>query len=327
MRVLGTVTPAQSDLPPREAIAIARKRGAPLNPGTRREDVDLWRRAYQAFSAKLRRARFRAIVFDYDGTLCDHRDRYCGLCSEMADGLERLLRAGILVGIATGRGRSVRSALCTRIGERFWSNVIIGYYNGAYLQPLTGAVPQEATDEPCQALAGLAVALRADPRLSSLAECSFRRTQITVEPKTPVLGVTAWDTAQQLVHAQDECHGVTVVRSGHSVDILAPGVTKKAVVREMERLLGGTTMGPVLCIGDRGRWPGNDFALLQAPYSLSVDEVSQDPQTCWNLAPPGFRGVQATLEYLRSLEVGDCSARFVLRPQSRSSDLCTKNLP
>ena len=32
-----------------------------------------------------------------------------------------------------------------------------------------------------------------------------------------------------------------------------------------------------LCIGDRGQWPGNDFELLSTPFSLSVDEISNDP--------------------------------------------------
>ena len=43
---------------------------------------------------------------------------------------------------------------------------------------------------------------------------------------------------------------------------------------------------------------GNDFALLHGPYSLSVDEVSLEPSSCWNLAMPGSRGVQALHWYL-----------------------------
>jgi hypothetical protein len=56
-----------------------------------------------------------------------------------------------------------------------------------------------------------------------------------------------------------------------------------------------------LIIGDLGRWPGNDAGLLGNPFALSVDEVSGDPYTCWNLARPGHRGVQAALDYLRAL--------------------------
>lgn len=58
------------------------------------------------------------------------------------------------------------------------------------------------------------------------------------------------------------------------------------------------THADILSIGDKGQWPGNDFDLLANPFSLSVNEVSGDPTTCWNLAPAGHRGVQATLDYL-----------------------------
>jgi hypothetical protein len=58
-----------------------------------------------------------------------------------------------------------------------------------------------------------------------------------------------------------------------------------------------------LCIGDKGHWPGNDCDILSTPYSLSVDEVSPDPKSCWNLAPAGHRCVQATDDYLRALHV------------------------
>ena len=58
-----------------------------------------------------------------------------------------------------------------------------------------------------------------------------------------------------------------------------------------------------LCIGDKGEWPGNDFELLSSRYSLSVDEVSSDPDTCWNIASLGIKNSDATYEYLRRLQV------------------------
>ena len=59
----------------------------------------------------------------------------------------------------------------------------------------------------------------------------------------------------------------------------------------------------ILAIGDRGRWPGNDYDLLRSPFALSVDEVSVDPQTAWHLGPPGQRGVEVTVGYLRALQL------------------------
>ena len=98
--------------------------------------------------------------------------------------------------------------------------------------------------------------------------------------------------------------GVTAVQSSHSIDILAPGVSKQSlIVALMEWLPQGHEDSAILCIGDRGRWPGNDFELLQHPLSLSVDQTSSDPDTCWNLAPPSSRHVDACLYYLRHMKV------------------------
>ena len=92
---------------------------------------------------------------------------------------------------------------------------------------------------------------------------------------------------------------VTVTRSSHSIDIVPKGTSKRSVLHRLSAIAGPR---PFLTIGDRGRWPGNDYDLLQEPYALSVDEVSVDPQTCWNLGSPGQRGVQIMLEYLQQLQ-------------------------
>ena len=68
----------------------------------------------------------------------------------------------------------------------------------------------------------------------------------------------------------------------------------------------------VLSVGDKGQWPGNDYELLNTPYSLSVDEVSADPDTCWNIAPAGHRGTQAVLDYLGWIHLGDSDFRLAL---------------
>jgi hypothetical protein len=107
--------------------------------------------------------------------------------------------------------------------------------------------------------------------------------------------------------------GVKVLQSSHSIDVIAPGVSKRTLAERLAELGGATPKsGQPLCIGDRGRWPGNDYELLQAPHSLSVDEVSADPETCWLLSSPGEKGVQATLEYLAGLAVEDGVARVRL---------------
>ena len=94
------------------------------------------------------------------------------------------------------------------------------------------------------------------------------------------------------------------------MDVLAGGVSKRSLMHEIRRSLREDCK--VLSIGDKGQWPGNDFELLDTPYSLSVDEVSADPESCWNLAPPGHRGVQALLDYLSWAELRDDKFRLAL---------------
>ena len=63
---------------------------------------------------------------------------------------------------------------------------------------------------------------------------------------------------------------------------------------------------------------GNDCDLLQTPFSLSVDEVSLDSTLCWNLAPAGYRGVQATLFYFRCMDATNGDITFNLRHSRRA---------
>jgi len=115
-----------------------------------------------------------------------------------------------------------------------------------------------------------------------------------------------WDLVQQVLLATG-CRDLTVTRSGHSVDILAPRVSKLNILTGLRERVG---TAPVLCIGDRGRWPGKDYELLREPFSLGVDEISVDPGTCWNLAPPGQRGIAVTLDYFKAIEVVEGGLRF-----------------
>jgi hypothetical protein len=86
------------------------------------------------------------------------------------------------------------------------------------------------------------------------------------------------------------------------VDVVAPSVSKRSVVRQIEKDIGDVEL-KCLCVGDRGRWPGNDSELLMEPYSISVDEVSSSLDTCWNLASPGLSNVDAFLELLRAVKI------------------------
>src|ERR1019366_7543955 len=73
----------------------------------------------------------RTGIFDYDGTLCSPAERFVGPGKGITAGLNRLLDAGLYIGIATGRGRSARRDLALRIHRHQWDRVFLAYYNGA----------------------------------------------------------------------------------------------------------------------------------------------------------------------------------------------------
>ncbi len=304
LRALGTPSIRFGQETNSAQLAVLRKTNSFPEILLARGELDFWQKAYEEFIQKIQSVVFAAVVFDYDGTLCDGRDRFGSVSSKIAKELSRLLRAGIVVGIATGRGKSVKKALREAIPKRYWQQVLVGYYNGADCGLLDKEQCPFASEEPCAELAGLAEAFQANVRLPQLAELTVRRMQITVEPRPLAPSPLAWSLVQGIARATNS-PGVTIVTSSHSIDVLAPGVSKCAVTKQVQTMLGILSNAQVLCIGDRGRWPGNDFDMLREPFSLSVDEVSPDPATCWNLAPAGHRGVQATLDYFSAMQVGD----------------------
>jgi hydroxymethylpyrimidine pyrophosphatase-like HAD family hydrolase len=280
-----------------EDVVIARKTGRKPKDLKSTGSWGFWFSALSKFTEKLKSATFSAVIMDYDGTLVDTRDRFSPPTKEISEELSRILSLGITIGIATGRGPSVRKDLRKIIPEKYWSEVLIGYYNCAEVGNLdTEIIPNNSVGV-CKNLEPIYLALQKHQELQLIANINPRQFQITIEPKDLVPENRLWDITNQLVCAANS--SVVVVRSSHSVDILSDGVSKAKVLDCVREKIGSN--GSILTIGDRGRWPGNDFTLLQEPYSLSVDEVSTAPETCWNLAPVGQRGVRGTLHYLRSL--------------------------
>jgi hydroxymethylpyrimidine pyrophosphatase-like HAD family hydrolase len=218
--------------------------------------------------------------------------------------LADLVRAGILVGIATGRGKSVRKDLRKILPDRsHWDRVLVGYHNGGEIGWLSDDAQPPETIKLDRSLHPIEAAMRAEPRLTRAVKMEAKLRQITLELPRESECLEVWNLAETLVRRQATA-GVTLVRSSHSIDVLAPGVSKRLLVdRLRQELSQAGRAGSILCIGDKGRWPGNDFAFLEETLSLSVDEASSDPSTCWNLAAPGERCVSATLTYLRSLRI------------------------
>jgi hypothetical protein len=118
---------------------------------------------------------------------------------------------------------------------------------------------------------------------------------------------SVWHKARKILFdiiSKRDLPGIRIFESSHSIDIVLSDVSKRSLVSIVEEMAVCLNKPKcALCIGDRGEWPGNDYDLLTSPYSLSVDSISPDPNSCWNLAPAGHRGVQATLSYINSIDI------------------------
>jgi fructoselysine-6-P-deglycase FrlB-like protein/trehalose-6-phosphatase len=299
--------PAQHHkLSERDAAAITRKAGVAPARLEALGALHRWRTALDQFRNRLRATAFAGVVLDYDGTIVDTRHRFEVARKDVTDELTRLLEAGTHLAIATGRGVSVRKDLRSRLPQTLWPRVLVGYYNGAEVASLDNDTAPDGTAGTCKALALLAAALRAQPELAEAADQTDRRFQITLQAKRAMPENRLWDLAHQVVLLTGTT-GAAITRSSHSIDIVASGISKLNVLARLRERIGDA---PVLSIGDRGRWPGNDYELLRGSFSLSVDESNVDPATCWNLAECGQRGVAVTLDYLRGLESHGGALRF-----------------
>jgi hydroxymethylpyrimidine pyrophosphatase-like HAD family hydrolase len=278
--------------------AIERKALASYATLTKRGQSTFWDDAYRDFDSKLREATFVGAVLDYDGTIVDARMRTLPPAEDIVRVLIRFIENGFTLAIATGRGKSVRTALREALPETLWSSVRVGYYNGLEIAPLDDDKMPHSTSRPSRALAAVASRLRAQPEVALCAEQTDRAHQVTLEPRHVLREDHLWLLAQQAILS--EGGGVHVVRSSHSIDIIEAKRAKGAVVDAVRQSVGD---GAILCVGDRGRWPGNDYELLAEPFSLSVDEVSLDPTTCWHLGPAGSRGPSVLRNYLEKLQL------------------------
>lgn len=267
-----------------------------------------WKTAASNYLDRLRAARFGSIVIDFDGTLCSSQDRFLPLAKEAASELDRLLRGGLVIGVATGRGKSARNQIRESLSADLWKKLWIGYYNGADIAQLSDDAQPNVARPQATALGALDRYLKSDGIIRTLAVIERRPVQFTLQP-LPLVGLdNLYQHASSLVRRCPA--GLKALMSSHSVDIIPESVSKTAVVRHVSSLATAST--DTLCIGDAGEYPGNDCELLAEPFSLSCDRVSPDVTSCWNFSPASRRGAEASLFYLRHLIVQNGVAKLRL---------------
>lgn len=269
------------------------------------------RRKLEASKIGLERQKFKAIVFDYDGTLCTSQRKEAPPAEPVLKELIRLAEAGIVIGIASGRGGSIQDHLREILPYALWSQFKLGLYNGGWLTNI--GEPQPAEPRTSELLSHVT---RIVGRLKDLGVPieTIRTTQpyqVSVRFREGIATEQMWFVVADALR-QAGLDLSRMVRSKHSVDVLASDVGKSHLVAQIVQEF---KINPyqILTMGDQGAWPGNDAALLEHRYSLSVDLPSRRMDRGWKLAPSHKRDVDATLWYLervRTLDKGEFQLSF-----------------
>jgi fructoselysine-6-P-deglycase FrlB-like protein len=282
-------------------VSVDRKRSVrptPRDPDAREVSEDNLAAAHRVFEEHLAATPLGGIVLDYDGTVVDTPDRFQPPRGDLVAEMLRILHGRLPLGVATGRGRSAGRDLRAVIPKELWGYVTIGYYNGAVIRELADTGALDEPSHPSEELGLIHDTLQRD---DSGLKLTLRQHQLTVEAEGGLPEDRLWERVRALVDGL-KLPLLRVLRSSHSIDVLDSSGTKLNVVDTVATLAKTPS---ILRIGDRGRWPGNDYELLASPMGLSVDQVGPDLSTCWNIAPEGLRGSRATLYYLRSVGVLD----------------------
>ena len=268
-------------------------------------------RAMDAFRTAIEEREFRAVVFDYDGTLCTSQRNEQPLPENIVGHLRRLLEAGILVAIASGRGGSIQEFLAKRFEPNLLGQIQLGLYNGGWIasadKPLTSS---SETSEFLSHVTRIALRLKA---LGVPIE-KVRTThpyQVSIRFREGLSTENMWFVVADALRQAGLDLG-SMLRSKHSIDVLAAGVSKSRLIGHVIQT-HGVDPYDILTIGDQGAWPGNDASLLEHRFSLSVDAPSRRLDRGWKLAPPHKRDVDATLWYLERMHILDQGKRFIAR--------------
>jgi hypothetical protein len=240
-----------------------------------------------------------AIVMDYDGTVVETEERFSPPRREVLDELVRLHAAGVVVAIATGRGGSAGEALRDALPRAMHSDVVMGYYNGGHVVPLSVDI---ARDPPAP-----------NPAISQVADLVARNPQVTpgcgwrdsgVQLTIPTAALPDVEALVASIMASRGVAGGTlrVTRSAHSVDVVPAGASELSVIdAALARAAPGSE---ALSFGDSGAHGGNDRDLLARSYGISVGAVCGRQDGSHSLLGRRITGPQALVNVLRCIVPG-----------------------
>ena len=214
------------------------------------EDKEFFLQKVDSYLKNLEKLAIKAVVCDFDGTLCHAHLRYEGLDSSCAEELIRLIDLGLLIGIATGRSGSVIENLKKAIPEKYWSKIWVGIYSGSKIMRLDEEfiAPSAHPDleEALKWLKGTSsrqyvVKNQGNGRADqlSLRICDYLQASMLAA------AFMAWinNTGRK---------GWRVFSSGHSVDLLHPTASKLNLVDFMAKHFEIDPNSEILKIGDAG---------------------------------------------------------------------------
>lgn len=261
------------------------------------------RRARLEAEASLENQKFRAVVFDYDGTLCSSNAVDTPPPEAICGHIRRLAEAGIMIGIASGRGGSIAESFEGLFDKSIWPRIRMGLYNGGWIGELGHRPPAQAGLNDFLIHAKRIVASLKSSGVPIHVVRENPPHQLSVRFQNGVSTEDMWFVVADAMK-QSGLETGTILRSKHSIDILASGVSKSHVVAN---IVQRERIDPyeIVTMGDLGAWPGNDSSLLQHRFSLSVDLPSRRLDRGWKLAPRFKRDVDATLWYLDRMQTTD----------------------
>lgn len=286
----------------KEINKSAVKRAAYRKNGSLLQTKGFWNQ-YQAAAEKflysLQTKDWRCLIFDYDGTL-HWKGEISAVEKEIFEYLNFYLQNDCKVAIATGRGKSVREELQKRISSKVWENIAIGYYNGAVCGWLENDNMPQLDRESEPELMELYEELRKDEILKSC----FTGWEAP-KPKQWSLMLSdcgGKNIAYEILREQvEQKYGLKFVASSHSMDVIGSKTCKRNILGFIQERWDFIDADDCLFIGDAGEMGGNDFEML-CYNGLSVDRVSKNRESCFNLAPLGMRQLDACLYYLKHMK-------------------------